>query len=137
MDDAGLEAVGQELIRQIEEARRRCRTTQWRCPNDLRARIEDHALACAAQGESQRCIGLRLGLPEATVSRWVRRASAGRPGFRQVAIVPAPGPTPKAADSEPQDESPTRLALRLTTPSGFIVDGLSPQLLLEILRVLG
>ena len=60
-----------------------------------------------------------------------REARGGRGGFRSVAIVP----------SARRVAAPTSagrvVPLRLLTPRGFIVEGLEPELLVSLLRVLG
>jgi transposase-like protein len=89
-----------------------------------------YTVECAADGESHRRIAKRLGLCQATVSRWLREAHGGRGGFRSVAIVPSGRKVPVRATS-------VSSSLRLLTPRGFIVEGLEPELLVSLLRMLG
>ncbi len=103
---------------------------RWRCSAELRARVVAYAGACAADGESHRRIAERLGLCQATVSRWMREARGGRGGFRSVAIVPTERRAVPRAAAAPS-------SLRLLTPRGFIVEGLEPELLVSLLRMLG
>jgi transposase-like protein len=86
-----------------------------------------YAVACAADGESHRCIATRLGVVQPTLSRWIREGALRGGGFRSVAIVP----------SERRATRPMPSAVRLLTPRGFIVEGLDPELLVSLLRVLG
>jgi hypothetical protein len=65
------------------------------------------------------------------VSRWIREARGARAGFRSVAIVPAERRAARRATAMPAP------SLRLLTPHGFIVEGLEPELLVSLLRVLG
>jgi hypothetical protein len=72
----------------------------------------------------------RLGLVESTLARWLRadrKALALAPGFRSVSVV--------SGDEHGHDEAGG--ALRLTTPAGYMVEGLDAQTLAFLLRVVG
>jgi hypothetical protein len=99
---------------------------RWRCSKGLRERVVAYAAECAVRRESHDRIAGRLGLAQETLSRWIRE-SAGSNDFRQVAIVPVEHSEHIAAVS----------SLRLTTPRGLVVEGLDPELLVSLLRVLG
>lgn len=122
------EGQGEQLREQLERERKRAGgVRQWRCSGELRERIVGYAISCSAEGEAHRRIALRLGLDQATLSRWIREAPGNGSAFRQVAIVPAG-----------HDEH-GRLAfgVRLLTPRGFVVEGLELEHLAALLRVLG
>jgi hypothetical protein len=75
-------------------------------------------------------ISNRLGLVESTLARWLRADRKGlalAPGFRSVSVV--------AGDDHVHDE--VRGTLRLTTPAGYMVEGLDAQTLAFLLRVVG
>ena len=101
---------------------------RWQCSVELREKLVAYAVACRADGESHQRVAERLGLLQPTLSRWIRKARASAPGLRQVAIVPSRGQRAPAASPPP---------LRLISPNGFVVEGLEPELLAHLLRVLG
>ena len=87
------------------------------------------ARVCREHGEPVRDIAQRLGLVESTLARWLRADRADlAAGFRSVAIV--------ASDGDEESIEPDR-SLRLVTPRGFCVEGLDPQTLAFLLRVVG
>jgi hypothetical protein len=100
---------------------------RWRCSEGLRDRVLAYATACCDDGESQCRVAARLGLVQATLSRWIREATPSDAGFRQVAIVP----------SRSGQDRPHAVPLRLVTPRGFIVEGLDLELLVSLLRIVG
>ena len=100
---------------------------RWRCSEGLRDRVLAYATACCDDGESQNRVAARLGLVQATLSRWIREATPSDAGFRQVAIVP----------SRSGQDRPYAVPLRLVTPRGFVVEGLDPELLVSLLRIVG
>jgi len=122
-----IEAQGEQLGEELELERKRAGDIHtWRCSAELRERIVRYAERCSAEGESHRRIAGRLGLEQATVSRWIRE-SAGSSDFRQVAIVPV----------EHSEHIAAVPSLRLTTPRGLVVEGLDLEHLAALLRVLG
>ena len=87
------------------------------------------ARVCREHGEPVRDIARQLGLVESTLARWLRADRAAlAAGFRSVAIV-------ASGDSEEGIESDR--GLRLVTPRGYCVEGLDPQTLAYLLRVVG
>jgi hypothetical protein len=121
---------GQRLRGELQTERERAGgVRRWRCSEGLRERVVAYAVECAARRESHDRIAGRLGLAQETLSRWMREAAANS-DFRQVAIVPSTG----SRASEPAAEP---MALRVITPRGFVVEGLDPELLVSLLRVLG
>jgi len=122
-----IERQGEQLREHVEIERTRAGGVHhWRCSDGLRERIVRYAVGCSAEGESHRRIAGRLGLEQATVSRWIRE-SAGSSDFRQVAIVPV----------EHSEHIAAVPSLRLTTPRGLVVEGLDLEHLAALLRVLG
>jgi hypothetical protein len=122
-----IEEQGEQLREEVESERKRAGGVHhWRCSDELRERIVRYAVTRSAEGESHRRIAGRLGLEQATVSRWIRE-SAGSNDFRPVAIVPA----------EPREQISAVPSLRLTTPRGLVVEGLDLEHLAALLRVLG
>ena len=103
---------------------------RWRCPVPLRSRIVSYAKVCREQGEPLHQISGRLGLVESTLARWLkadRKALALAPGFRSVSVV----------EGGDHGREETYSAFRLTTPAGYIVEGLDAQTLAYLLRVVG
>ena len=121
-----------------EELARRCRSVveelrglsgRWRrWPEDLKAEVIEHAAACRARGESESAIAKRLGIWQTTLARWRRDRECSTGCLRPVAIVPS-RPDPRV--------SPRGAALQLTTPAGYRVEGLDPDTLAFLLRILG
>ena len=128
MGDHHLLEQGQQLSEQLRQERQAAAPHRWQCSGELRARIVAYAVACRADGESHQRVAERLGLIQPTVSRWIRKARAVAPGLRHVAIVPSRGHRTAATTPPP---------LRLVSPHGFIVEGLEPELLAYLLRILG
>jgi len=102
---------------------------RWRCPVGLRTKIVAHARQCRSDGETVADIAFRLGLVESTLGRWLRReyAKEAAVGFRPVSIVPV--------DSAPDGLSQSR-GLTLVAPGGYRVEGLDPESVAYLLRVL-
>ena len=128
MSDDERSDEGQQLGKELAEERRGAGgPNQWRCSEALRGRIVAYAAACGEDGESHNSLAKRLGLAQPTLSRWVREAHRGGAGFREMAIVPSQRRSaPGAVES-----------VRLVTPRGFVVEGLAPELLAYLLRVIG
>lgn len=128
MEVRSLDEVCERLRREIKTELGGRPGKRWRCPAPLRGRVESYARACRERGEPLVEIASRLGLVESTLARWLR---AGRmaliPGFRPVSIV--------AADEHGADGIGG--PLRLTTPAGYVVEGLDAQTLAFVLRVVG
>ena len=102
---------------------------RWRCPVGLRSRIVSYARVCREQGEPLLEISNRLGLVESTLARWLRADRKElAAGFRSVSIV---------ASEEHHQPDIVGGPLRLTTPAGYLVDGLDAQTLAYLLRVVG
>jgi transposase-like protein len=90
--------------------------------------VVSFARVCREHGEPIRDIAQRLGLVESTLARWLRaERKQARAGFRSVAIVPCDATAPEHVD----------LPLRLLTPRGYSVEGLDPQTLAFLLKVVG
>jgi hypothetical protein len=84
---------------------------------------------CRERGEPLLEISNRLGLVESTLARWLRTDRKElAAGFRPVSII--------AAEEHHQSEAISG-ALRLTTPTGYLVEGLDAQTLAFLLRVVG
>jgi transposase-like protein len=119
---------GQQLAEELEQERRSAGgTNRWRCSDELRAHVVAYAAACREDGESHGCVARRLGVAQPTLSRWVREAHGSQAEFREMAIAPS------QRRSAPAVVEP----LRLVTPRGFVVEGLAPELLAYLLRVIG
>ncbi len=119
---------GQQLCEQVRQERQRLAPQRWRCGPELRSRLVAYSLACRADGESHQMVAERLGILQTTLSRWIRKARASAPGLRQVAIVPV---------RRSRMSVPSAAPLRLVSPHGFVVEGMDPELLAYLLRVLG
>ncbi|MGD1147443.1 MAG: helix-turn-helix domain-containing protein [Thermoanaerobaculaceae bacterium] len=125
-----VEEQGQQLRDELDGDRRKAGGDhRWRCSSEVRERVVAYAVACSADGESHGCVAERLGVGQGTLSRWIRRRRRAKASVRSVAIVPA-----KHARATPSAAQPP---LRLLTPHGFAVEGLGPELLVSLLRVLG
>ncbi len=132
MSDEQVRERGEELHEDLEHERASAGGLhRWRCSADLRARVLAYAGGCTADGESHTRIAERLGVGQATLSRWIREAQGEASGFRSVAIVPAERRTNARA------AAPVSTELRLLTPRGFVVEGLDAELLASLLGVLG
>ena len=130
MEIGSLNEVCEQLKREIEAELESRPGKRWRCPVPLRSRIVSYARVCRERGEPLLDISNRLGLVESTLARWLRadrKALALAPGFRTVSVG--------AGDEDLRDEAVN--ALRLTTPAGYVVEGLDAQTLAFLLRVVG
>ncbi|HSL19769.1 MAG TPA: hypothetical protein VLB51_17820 [Methylomirabilota bacterium] len=130
MEARSLDEVCEQLSREIAAELESRPGRRWRCPVLLRSRIVSYARVCREQGEPLHQISSRLGLVESTLARWLkadRRALALAPGFRSVSVA--------VGDAHVHDEAGG--ALRLTTPAGYMVEGLDAQTLAFLLRVVG
>ena len=121
MDQRALERQCHKIAQRVRRGDEGYR--QW--PAKLKTRILAYAESCTQQGESENRVAKRLGIWQSTLSRW-RRTDRGA-AFRQVAIVPS------ESSLAPIDHPP----IRLTTPNGYQVEGLEPELLVALLRALG
>jgi len=129
MDSDSLSDVSRQLVEEIAEELKEHPGKRWRCPQDLRSRVLSYARVCRERGEAIEDISRGLGLVHSTLARWLRADQKKlQAGFRSVSIVPAGDGGGADADGE---------ALRLTTPAGYIVDGLDAQMLAFLLRVVG
>jgi transposase-like protein len=131
MSDADADEV-RELAQEIAWRRAAAPMKKWRAPVELRIRVVEYGRRCLVAGEPVVDIAGRLGMVESTLYRWLRRAAAeGRPGLSQVAIVPvADGPIGEVVGGR-------AAALRLTTPRGYVVEGLDIETVATLLRELG
>jgi len=130
MEIGSLNEVCEQLKREIDGELESRPGKRWRCPVPLRSRIVSYARVCRERGEPLLDISNRLGLVESTLARWLRadrKALALAPGFRTVSVA--------AGDVHFQEEAVD--ALRLTTPAGYVVEGLDAQTLAFLLRVVG
>ena len=130
MSGSDLRSLCEQLAGEVAEELRCGRSKKWRCPADLRTRIVSYARVCRERGEPQGDIAARLGLVESTLARWLRaerKALALAPGFRAVSVV----------EAEEQVHGERGGALRLTTPAGYVVEGLDAPTLAFLLRVVG
>ena len=128
MEEGALGALCERLAGEVAEELRSGRSKKWRCPRELRERIVSYARVCRERGEPLGDIAARLGLVESTVARWLRgEREALAAGFRAVAIV---------ASGEGH-QRPAVQSLRLITPRGYCVEGLDPQTLAFVLRLVG
>jgi len=128
MDELTLRELGERLAREIAGEPRARVDKRQRCPGELRSSVVSFARVCREHGEPIRDIAQRLGLVESTLARWLRaERRQGRAGFRSVAIVPSHGTAPEHV----------ALPLRLLTPRGYSVEGLDPQTLAFLLKVVG
>jgi hypothetical protein len=124
--DEVCEQLGQEVAAELESRPGK----RWRCPVPLRSRIVSYARVCREQGEALLEISNRLGLVESTLARWLRadrKALALAPGFRSVSVTAR----------EDHGHGETCGAIRLTTPAGYMIEGLDAQTLAFLLRVVG
>lgn len=128
MDDPTLRELGERLAEEVSRELPTQHGKRWRCPEDLRSRVTSFSRVCRERGEPVRDIARRLGLTESTLARWLRaERKATASAFRSVAIVPSDD-TPGEVTDGP---------LRLLTPRGYCVEGLDPQTLAFLLRVIG
>jgi hypothetical protein len=128
MDGDRLIEQGQVLCEELKHQRHEAAPHRWQCSVELRSRIVAYAVACRADGESHERVANRLGLIQPTLSRWIRKSRRPAAPLRQVAIVPSA--RHRAAATSPP-------VVRLVTPNGYVVEGLEPELLAYLLRVLG
>jgi transposase-like protein len=130
MSDDRVEEQGQQLRNALGGERQAAGGDhRWRCSSNVRQRVVAYAVACWADGESHGRVAERLAIGQCTLSRWIRRTRQAKGSVRPVAIVPT---TPDRA-TPPAARPP----LHLLTPQGFVVEGLDPELLVSLLRVLG
>ena len=130
MESVGLDEVCEQLRQEVAAELESRPGKKWRCPEGLRSRIVSYAKVCREQGEPLHLISGRLGLVESTLARWLkadRNALALSPGFRSVSVV----------EGGDRDETESYGLLRLTTPAGYLVEGLDAQTLAYLLRVVG
>lgn len=130
MEIESLDEVCEELRQEVAAELESRPGKRWRCPVPLRSRIVSYAKVCRERGEPLLAITDRLGLIESTLARWLRadsKALALAPGFRSVSV----------AESEDRGQGESYNPLRLTTPAGYIVEGLDAQTLAFVLRVVG
>jgi len=130
MELGSLDEVCEQLRREIEAELESRPGRRWRCPVPLRSRIVSYARVCREQGEPLHQISSRLGLVESTLARWLKadgRALALAPGFRSVSVL----------EGGDHGQGETLHTLRLTTPAGYMVEGLDAQTLAFLLRVVG
>ena len=128
MDDPTLLELGKRLAEEVARDLPVVDGKRARCPAELRSKLLSFARVCREQGEPVRDIAERLGLTESSLTRWLRaERKEFAAGFRSVAIVPSEHAAPETPD-EP---------LRLLTPHGYCVEGLDPQTLAFLLRVVG
>ena len=129
MESASLECVCERLKQEVAAELVTCPGKRWRCPSGLKSRIVSYARVCRERGEPLLEISNRLGLVESTLARWLRADRKElAAGFRPVSIV--------AAEEHHQSETISG-ALRLTTPGGYVAEGLDAQTLAFLLRVVG
>lgn len=129
MENRDLQSWCQQLAEEIAVEVGGKRSKRWRCPKELRSKVVSYVAVCRERGEPYFEIAVRLGLVESTLARWVRiEHSNGKGGFRPVAIVPSGD-----AESVTQSEA----AIRVVTPRGYRIEGLDPQSLAYILRIVG
>ena len=130
METRNLEEICSQLKQEVAVELESRPGKRWRCPLPLRSRIVSYAKVCREQGEPLHQISGRLGLVESTVARWLksdRKALALAPGFRSITVL----------DNEESGQAESYNPLRLTTPAGYLVEGLDAQTLAFLLRVLG
>ena len=127
MESESLESVCERLRQEVAAELKTGPGKRWRCPAGLKSRIVSYARVWRERGEPLLDISNRLGLVESTLARWLRADRKElAAGFRPVSIV--------AAEEHHQSET-IAVALRLTTPAGYRVDGLDAQTLAFLLRV--
>ena len=129
MEIGSLDDVCDRLRREVAAELESRPGKRWRCPVPLRSRIVSYARVCRERGEPLLDISNRLGLVESTLARWLRADRKElAAGFRSVSIV---------ASEEHHQPEIVGGPLRLTTPAGYMVDGLDGQTLAYLLRVVG
>lgn len=130
MEIGSLNEVCEQLRQEVAAELESRPGKRWRCPVPLRSRIVSYAKVCRERGEPLLAISDRLGLVESTLARWLRadrKALALAPGFRSVSVV----------GGEEVEQGGTCGPLRLTTPAGYMIEGLDAQTLAFLLRVVG
>ena len=130
MEIESLDQVCEQLRQEVASELESRPGKRWRCPVPLRSRIVSYAKVCRERGEPLLAITDRLGLVESTLARWLRanrKALALAPGFRSVSVV----------EGEDRGQGESYNPLRLTTPAGYVVEGLDAQTLAFVLRVVG
>ena len=130
MEIRSLDSLCEQLTLEIAAELESRPGKRWRCPAARRSRVVSYARVCREQGEPLLEISNRLGLVESTLARWLRsdrKALALAPGFRSVSVV----------GGEEVEQGGTCGPLRLTTPAGYMIDGLDAQTLAFLLRVVG
>ena len=130
MEIGSLDEVCEQLRQEVAAELESRPGKRWRCPVPLRSRIVSYARVCRERGEPLLAISDRLGLVESTLARWLRadrKALALAPGFRSVSVV----------GGEEVEHGGICGPLRLTTPAGYMIEGLDAQTLAFLLRVVG
>jgi hypothetical protein len=130
MEIRSLSGLCEQLTREIASELESRPGKRWRCPVGLRSRVISYARVCRERGERLLEISNRLGLVESTLARWLRadrKALALAPGFRSVSVV----------GGEEVEHGGICGPLRLTTPAGYMIEGLDAQTLAFLLRVVG
>jgi len=130
MGNRSLDGLCEQLTREIAAEMESRPGKRWRCSLPLRSRVVSYARVCREHGEPLHQISGRLGLVESTLARWLKadqKALALAPGFRSVSV----------AEGEDHGQGQSYNPLRLTTPAGYVVEGLDAQTLAFLLRVVG
>ena len=129
MESESLECVCERLRQEVAAELVTGPGKRWRCPSELKSRIVSYARVWRERGEPLLDISNRLGLVESTLARWLRTDRKElAAGFRPVSIV--------AAEEHHRHETISG-GVRLTTPAGYVVEGLDAQTLAFLLRVIG
>ena len=99
---------------------RHLRKTRWRYSKELKRLAVDHYLERRSEGLSLRNIAKELGISPVTLGTWTAH-SKPQSTFRPVQVV---GAAPDAASA----------ALRVVTPTGLQIEGLSFEQVVELSR---
>lgn len=111
----------ESLARRVQDSKRATRYGGF--PAKIRSEVVKAAAPLIDDGHSVRDVAGRLGVSSSTLYRWLKEEEA-RPGFRSVTVVaPEPSPSSSPAPSPSPPSSPSR-SYSMTSPAGFVVEGL-------------
>jgi hypothetical protein len=88
-------------------------------PVEVRAAVADYARQGRAQGRTWSAIAKDVGVARGTVRDWTKQYG----GFLPVVVTPEP--------------SPIRASLLLSSPNGFLLDGLDLEQAIRVLQAVG
>lgn len=120
--------MNEDELRHFRRELARVERGQW-YPDALRERVAAWARARRAVGTTWREISTAVGLPAETVRRWTSSTSR--------AASPALVPIEVVSDPEIENRGAGERCVRIITPGGHRIEGLTTADAIAIVRVLG